>query len=271
MTSSLDRWQRWRGHCRSGMKIISNLGIGGYFRLRSARHRRNGSDDHASVALTSRHAKYPLQCRPNTSDIQVFEHVFVERQFSCIDDVGNAGLIVDCGANVGYSSAYFLSRFPKCHLIAIEPEPGNFALLRTNLQPYGNSVRTIQSAVWSASKLLAISEQLYRDGREWARQVRECSPEEESGFLATDIASLLRDSAHERISILKMDIEGAEAVVFSDNYQSWIGRVDNLLIELHDDTTFGNCSAIFFSAIAGQGFSISRVGELTVCKRPSSC
>ncbi|CAN5382113.1 hypothetical protein BH10PLA2_BH10PLA2_26230 [soil metagenome] len=64
-----------------------------------------------------------------------------------------------------------------------------------------------------------------------------------------------------------MDIEGAEAQVFSENYESWIDYVDNIVIELHDDTAFGNASSIFTKAIAGRSFTVSRCGELTVCKR----
>jgi hypothetical protein len=66
---------------------------------------------------------------------------------------------------------------------------------------------------------------------------------------------------------LKMDIEGAEAVVFGALDISWLDRVDNIAIELHHDTAFGNASGIFSSAIAKRGFATSRCGELTICRR----
>ena len=64
-----------------------------------------------------------------------------------------------------------------------------------------------------------------------------------------------------------MDIEGSEAVVFSDNYQSWIEKVSAIVIELHDDSSFGKASDIFYSAIKGRNFHVARSGELTVCTR----
>ena len=75
--------------------------------------------------LRSRYAEFPLKCRPKTTDIRVFRQIYVSREYRCLDEVRDAGLIIDCGANVGYSSAYFLTRFPKSYLIAIEPDPGN--------------------------------------------------------------------------------------------------------------------------------------------------
>src|SRR5262249_7612430 len=105
---------------------------------------------------------------------------------------------------------------------------------------------------------------------QWSKQVRLCRPEEKGDFDGIDIGSLLASSGYERVSILKMDVEGAEAVVFGENHQSWLGRVDAIAIELHDDSIFGRGSKVFFSAINGQGFRVSQSGELTICRRPVS-
>jgi len=220
------------------------------------------------LRLTTELARHALQCRPGTSDLNVFHQVFVERAYACLDEIRDVQLILDCGANVGYSTAYLLSRFPASHVIAIEPDPGNFALLRGNLAPYGDSVKLLRSAVWSHPTGLVLSRAPYRDGMEWARQVRECQPGEDPELLGVDISTILRQFPDQRISILKMDIEGSEGVVFGSNYQPWIGLVDNIAIELHDDSVFGNCSAVFATAISGRGFSVARHGELTVCRKP---
>jgi FkbM family methyltransferase len=176
-------------------------------------------------------------------------------------------LIIDCGANVGYTAAFFLSRHPDCRVIAVEPEPTNFDLLVQNLAPYGSAVRMIHSAVWSHPAWLVLDETRYRDGRQWSQQVRECRPGETPTMVAVDVGTLLDESGFERISLLKLDVEGAEAVIFASNYERWIDRVDNIAIELHDDSSFGNASAVFARAIANRGFVVSRHGEITVCRR----
>ncbi len=230
------RWQRWRER---------KLGLTEPFRL------------------FSRHAQHALWCRPQTSDLDVFRQIFLEREYSCLDRAQGVELVLDCGANVGYSSAYFLSRFPQCRVIAVEPDAGNFAAAQRNLLPYGQRVQLIRSGIWPRTAGLKISEIPYRDGREWAVQVREAERDETPDMTAVDIGSLLELSGCASISILKIDIEAAERYVFTENYRPWLQVVENLVIELHDD----QCREIFFRAIRGLPLRVSQCGELTVCQR----
>lgn len=252
-------------------EIVSGLGLSGWLAYRRVLAHHDRAQPGEIVQLTSEYVQYPLKCRAHTSDINVFRLIYAEREYSCLDDVAEPDLIIDCGANVGYSAAYFLSRFPRCDLVAVEAYPPSFDVLRENLAPYGERARPMLAAVWSHSTRVTSSEVKYRSGLPASKQVRECRPDEEGGVPALDVGSLLRESGHDRISILKVDIEGAEAVVFSSagHYEDWIDKVDNLVIELHDDSSFGNCSEVFFRAIAGRGFRVTQSGELTICKRES--
>jgi FkbM family methyltransferase len=245
---------------------IENLGVSSSALYALQKWREKLMRPNALLTLTSRYALYPLKARAHTSDISAFSQIFVEREYCCLDEVIDADLIIDCGAYVGYSSAYFLSRFPQCSLIAIEPDPQNFELLATNLSPYENRARIVRAGVWSHQSRLVMSESRFGDGREWSRQVRECRPDEYSNLTGLDLGGILEESGHKNISILKVDIEGAEAVVFSHNYESWIEKVDNIVIELHRNSRFGNATDTFMNAIEGRDFVITRCGELTCCQ-----
>jgi FkbM family methyltransferase len=218
--------------------------------------------------LLSKHACYPLFCRPNTSDRDVFRQIFIRREYSCLDDLTGGGLIIDCGANVGYTSAYLLSRFPSSHVVAVEPSPSNFRLLTRNLAPYGERVTLVESAVWSHPVGLKLSRTQFRDGREWTHHVEECQPDEVPEMQATTIPALLADSGFARIFVLKVDIEGAESAVFAGDCETWLPRVDNIAIELHDDSPLGPASPIFHRAIRDRPYEVSHSGELTVCRLP---
>jgi FkbM family methyltransferase len=246
---------------------VRHLGLRNYLRFRALRLRDKWQPRDELLTLISNEARYPLVARGNTSDLSVFSGVFVRRAYANLACGASPGLIIDCGANVGYSSAYFLSRFPVSRVVAVEPDPTNFALLQENLAPYGDAVRAINSAVWSHPAGLVIEEAPYRDGRQWSRQVRECRPGEPATMIGVDVGTLLADSGYARISILKMDVEGAEAVVFARNYEDWIERVDVLAIELHDDSCFGDSTTIFRRAMDRRGFTYRRRGELTLCRR----
>jgi hypothetical protein len=95
-----------------------------------------------------------------------------------------------------------------------------------------------------------------------ARPVRSA---DDASFDGVDIASVIREWEHDRISILKIDIEGAEVVVFGENYESWLGLVDNIVIEPHDDAGSGSASEAFEHALSGHRF-VSHYGNVTFAR-----
>jgi FkbM family methyltransferase len=213
--------------------------------------------------LTSRLLLAPVYARPGSSDFRVFDQIFVEAEYRCLDQIKPPDLIIDCGANVGYSSVYFLSRFPSCFVISIEPDIDNFALLNKNLRPYQGRYEAIRAAVWPSTEPLRFLKPFCGPGKEWARRVeRAPSSAEPSDHIETvDLPTLIRLSGFGRISLLKIDIEGAELELFSTDSGQWLPFVDNIVIELHGE----GCSRAFFDAVKSYRFTFSKCGELTVC------
>jgi FkbM family methyltransferase len=240
-----------------------NLGVLGFAVYSARRVVDSSAFARSPYKLYSRHTQFPLWCRPGTSDLTMFAEIICHRAFRCFDGVQDARLIIDCGANVGYSSAYFLSRYREATVIAIEPDEENFRVLERNLTPYQPRCRAICSAVWSQQIGLLLSPATLGKGNECAREVRPVRGDEVAQMRALDIGSVLDDSGFERISILKVDIEGAERIVFDANYERWLPRVDNLIIELHD----AECERVFHNAIAHETFEISTCDFQTVCMR----
>jgi FkbM family methyltransferase len=215
------------------------------------------------LRLFSKYSNVGLVYRAGASDLDAFRQIFVDREYRCLDDIADAGLVVDCGANVGYSSAYFLSRFPRCRVIAVEPDAANFEVLQNNLHRFGGRVTALKAGVWPRRTGLRFSEEKFRDGREWSHTVREARPGESSDLDGIDIGSLLRTSGFERISILKIDVEGAERHIFAENYEDWLGKVDVMIVELHGP----ECADVFHRAIGPFAFELSTCDELTVARR----
>jgi FkbM family methyltransferase len=241
-------------------QVVENLGLRGSLRFLGPR-----LFPQRAWLLTTKQAEHPLVCRARSSDLGAFRQVFGLAEYASLDHVEAGGWIVDAGANVGYSAAYFLSRFPQARVVAVEPDSGNYAALVTNLRPYGTRVGTLRAGIWSHATRLTLEERPYRDGGAWSRQVREARAGEPECFPGVEIGSLV--PAGERIALLKMDIEGAEAVVFSHGRVQWLERVDNLAIELHDDSHFGSATTAFHAVVSPRDFIIETVGELTICRR----
>lgn len=243
------------------LRKLTSLGTAAYARYRLAKIRQAFASE--PFRLTSCRLAFPVFCRPRTSDIRVFKQIFIDLEYRCLDDCASPDLILDCGANVGYSSAYFLNRFPTARVIAVEPDPDNFKLLCENVKPYGRRCTPMLAAIWPEPKRLRLSQGTMGQGREWGRKVEPTQGGHAGGLEGIDIASLLDQSGFSRIGLLKIDIEGAERHVFGHTARNWIDSVDNIVIELHDD----ECVERFFQIVDRQQFHTSRCEELTVCKR----
>jgi hypothetical protein len=79
----------------------------------------------------------PLILRRNTSDKHVFRQIFITKDYNIPLKI-KPKLIVDAGANVGYSSLWFSRKYPKSKIIAIEPEDSNYEVLIKNTDSNDN-------------------------------------------------------------------------------------------------------------------------------------
>ena len=180
-------------------------------------------------------ARFPLIARRHTTDHRVFAQIFVEQEYTPVDDWNNVEVVVDCGANVGYSSAYFLTAFPESRVIAVEPDPENYRVLTRNLEPYGARAVALHAALWSRPGQVELQESDYRGGGAWSRQVGEPAGRGSESVEAIDIPSLMERFHLPRISLLKVDIEGLRPWSSRSGPASG-SRVDALVVELHDDS-----------------------------------
>ena len=214
------------------------------------------------VKIKIKNVEHPLFMRIGSSDREVLGQIFIEKEYESIA-VFAPRTILSLGANVGYSSAYFLSKYPAASVVAVEPDSSNYAICRRNLEPYGSRAKVVHGAVWSERSKLVVDRGTWRDGREWTAQVRLAQEEDTSSesIDGYDMPTLIGLSGATEIDLLKIDIEKSELELFSRNTESWLPRIRNLCIELHGP----DCEAIFFRALADSSYDLSRTGELTVC------
>jgi FkbM family methyltransferase len=71
---------------------------------------------------------------PHPHDVRTLNEVFARHDYGA----GRPRIVVDVGANIGVSAAFFLSRRSDSIVHAFEPHPGNLITLRRNLAPFGD-------------------------------------------------------------------------------------------------------------------------------------
>jgi len=256
MKNPLDQISLVRTYARS-------IGWAAALRIRFSDLRaRMGVSKGSLLKLKIKNAQYPLFLRIGSSDREVLGQIFIEKEYEMIA-VESPRTILDLGANVGYSSAYLLSKYPDASVVAVEPDAGNYAMCRRNLEPYGSRARVVHGAVWPERRKLEVNRGAWRDGREWTAQVRPVKEENTSSESVDgyDMATLIGLSGATEIDLLKIDIERSELELFSRNTESWLPHIRNLCIELHGP----DCEAVFARALADYSCDLSCTGELTVC------
>jgi FkbM family methyltransferase len=130
----------------------------------------------------------------------------------------------DIGANIGYYSLLASHVVgPRGVVIAVEPSPPIFSILRENLALNGaRNVRAVEAAVAAQAGRVA----LYR-GPSWNSGMTTTLAEH--GFKATDevdalpLEEILRPDEISRLRLIKIDVEGAEAPIL----ERLLGRIAN--------------------------------------------
>ncbi len=204
----------------------------------------------------------PIHYRPDTSDANVLEQVFEDRQYTLLLGRDDVRFMIDCGANIGAVSLLLLERYPAAQLIAVEPDAGNMAVCKKNLAPFGSRVRFVESGIWSSDVGLVVERGGYGDGRAWSFQVRPCRPGETPEVRGVSLGSLMREHNFPRIDLLKMDIERSELEVFTHGDLQWLSQTRMLAIELHD----AECRAAYRQALANIPHRSRDRGEVTVAE-----
>jgi FkbM family methyltransferase len=223
--------------------------------------------------LHPRSSKSRLKIRNQSSDLAVFVQVFLNEEYGYELRDKKVPYIIDCGANVGFSAAYLLSKYPESRLLAIEPDPDNFACLVENTRSFGGRCNYFEGGVWSHNTNLEIDSDTTGSGREWSRRLRERSTENSASIATITIPQAMNMLGAESIAILKVDIEGAEAVVFDrsipENDLSFLKNTNCIMIEIHDNTDFGDAARKVKEAVQHLGFIEDLRGELTILTRQS--
>jgi FkbM family methyltransferase len=179
----------------------------------------------------------PVFCRPGTRDRSSLQDLLFYQTYLPPKTISQPKVIVDLGANVGYTVAHFASVYPNARIVGVELDAGNFLLAQENTRWCKDRVTLINAAIWSSDGYV------YFDGPgEDAFHVvgsavaditaPSTTPARQSRSLT--MATLIKDFDIARIDYLKMDIEGGEAEIILSADPSWLALVDAMKIELHD-------------------------------------
>lgn len=159
----------------------------------------------------------------------LFKEIFISNDYFFKAD-NTKPIIIDCGANIGMSVLFFKFIYPNCSIVAFEPNPKAFHLLKKNVEQ--NNLKNVQL------HNLALSDK--------KGEIDFFIGNDEAILLASTIAERgghetfkiesdkLSNYLNSTIDLIKMDIEGSENQVLNDLvFTNKIKNAKNYIIEYH--------------------------------------
>ena len=149
----------------------------------------------------------------------------IEREIYKFSTDDPAPYIIDGGSNIGLSVLYFKQAYPKARIVAFEPDPNIFEVLQRNCRSFEfEDVELSDRALWVENGSLGFRREGSLGGR---------LADDGSSVLDVNVPTKrLRDLLTSKVTLLKLDIEGAETDVLEDCADLLV-NVENMFVEYH--------------------------------------
>ena len=147
-------------------------------------------------------------------------------------------LILDCGSHIGISVLYFKKLFPEAKVIAFEPNPENFKLLKQNINQ--NKLKNVGPLNMAVSDKTGTIDFYMSKGKgpwSWGDAVvknKWYSPEKYTTIKVK--AAKLSKFIEGKVDLIKLDIEGREGAVLKQ-IENKLYLVDEIIVEFHGSST----------------------------------
>jgi FkbM family methyltransferase len=162
----------------------------------------------------------------------LYKEVFLSKEYY-FETATPEPLIIDCGASIGMSILYFKDLFPKSKIVAFEPNPHAYKLLKKNLDvnhiidvelhPVALSDRQGEISFFIASDDVGTLLGSARADRGGGTELR-VTADRLSHYIST----------MDKIDLIKIDVEGSEQLIINDLIgSSCIHKADQYIIEYH--------------------------------------
>lgn len=145
--------------------------------------------------------------------------------------------IIDAGAHVGLTTLYFKHLYPSAKILAIEPHPKSFQLLKQNIEAnHLDNTTLLEAALVNSDDkkvtLYADPEATWLQSASLTKGAWNKSENKVEAIIvpATRLSQLISES----VDLLKIDVEGVESAVIDDLIQKKkLRHCKNLVIEFH--------------------------------------
>ena len=154
-------------------------------------------------------------------------------------------IIIDAGANIGLSVLYFKEKMPEASVLAFEPDPETFKILKSNVEinsltkiklyPYALCSQTGNAPFYSDSSRnnfvgMSLTKRLKQKG----------FPIKKINVPCSHLSKFIKKS----VELLKMDVEGSESEILGElEKNNKLSLIKSIILEVHEKTPLENINS----------------------------
>lgn len=198
------------------------------------------------------------------SDRLVFEQIFSLGEYAIVlsmlryNNGSDSAVIIDAGANVGYTSLFFCENLENPTIFAVEPSAENGAVFQKNTSAFQN-VKLYPNALSASDDESFSLDRSFRDGQDWSIVTE---PDASGEIQGISVSGIIRENNLNQVDLLKIDIEGAERFIFKAGVDlSFLDKVKIICLEIHDEFDIRNSIC---DLLRTHGFYLLESGETTI-------
>ena len=197
-----------------------------------------------------------IRLRAGSTDIHAFATVWLLEEYSRPGFApGDGGTIIDIGAHIGLYTAYISRISRDSEILSFEPASANYALLKENVELNSlGRVSTFNLAVAgrSGGRSIFLSED------HAAHSIYKESGTGEAVDCVT-LDKIIGDNGVERVSMLKLDCEGAEYDILKGASDDSFEKIEKICMEYHTGTGDSGMLDELRGDLARRGFRLEVV------------
>ncbi len=204
-----------------------------------------------------------LTTMDKNASLVLYKEVFLRNEYKIPFKVSASPIILDLGANIGFASVFYATQYPGARILAFEPNPSSFDLLKKNISTcnFGDRIEAFPYALTNKEGVIS-----FYVGKE-STSLRSSlfsdrAQGEEIKVEARPVSTFVSQLPH--VDIMKIDVEGAEYLIFEDLLKTnQLSKIRNLVVEFHLNVSSENSLAKFLNNLEAAGFIYNIQGGFT--------
>lgn len=177
------------------------------------------------------------------SSICIYTEIFKENDHLLVPEFSGkkAKLIIDLGANEGFYTLKVKQNNPKCKIIAVEPNPYAFKILKKNVKSNNlKDIILVNKAVTARDEKISFeivpevsaigAKDIRLQKRPWLNEERI----EKITVEGISLPNLCKKNGIDKVDILKIDVEGAEMEILKSS-KSLLKNIKRIVVEWHTE------------------------------------